>query len=116
MYRGHDLTVRFKWKNANDIGEFPNRLEHDHRPSTPPPTLANSTEKPFGIIEASFTATFDYDLEGVSASATAPWDWASVHTLIHQASRGVRRSDSLTGQHWRRVASEEAKDGGAVQQ
>lgn len=23
VYRNHDLTVRFKWKNANDIGELP---------------------------------------------------------------------------------------------
>jgi alpha-ketoglutarate-dependent taurine dioxygenase len=22
VYRGHDLTVRFKWKNQNDLGEF----------------------------------------------------------------------------------------------
>lgn len=63
IYKNHDITVRFKWRNKNDIGEF----SHWNVSSTEERT--NIPVQPSGIIVVLFTLPLSITMVWANASA-----------------------------------------------
>jgi hypothetical protein len=92
VYRNHDLQVRFKWQNPNDLGEWVGRVP-DEGPSDnePPDTDLDLVVQPSGTTAAPSTRPRGTTRARASATATAPSASARSRSMTRRVSRGARR-------------------------
>lgn len=88
ILENHDIQVRFKWRNKNDIGESPSGvllgcMLHDY---------TNMSLKPSGITGVSFTQLHTTTTDLARDSVTVWLELERNHTLIPIASRKLRHS------------------------